>query len=75
MLIVSYIFNSFLIPIYALQKIYMTLKAILLYTCSNYDKRYYRLPYRVPSSSEEDPEDHLFDPEDPRALHTHPQRK
>ena len=63
--------NSYLCP----SNIYMSLKAMLLYTCSKYNKRYYRLCYKIPSSSEEDPEDHPFDPEDPRALYTPPQRK
>ena len=40
--------------------------------CSNYDKRYYWVQYKIPSLSEEDFEDHPYDPEDPRALHIIP---
>ena len=36
--------------------------------CSNYDRRYYRLCYKIPSSSLEDFKEHSCDPKDPRAV-------
>ena len=35
---------------------------------SNYNKRYYQKRFHVPTESCPDPEDHLYGPEDPRAL-------
>ena len=36
--------------------------------CSNYDRRYYKKRYHVPTDSSHDPEDHLYGLGDPRAL-------
>ena len=36
--------------------------------CSNYDKKYYRLQYHIPTDSSTDPEEHPYGPEDPQSL-------
>ena len=56
--------NSYLYP----SKVYISLKGHNPVFCSNYNRRYYRLCYKIPSSSEDVPKDHLYPPEDPWAL-------
>ena len=52
--------HSYLYPL----KVYILVKGHNSVFCSNYDRRYYRLQYKIPSS-EDDPKDHLYPPEDP----------
>ena len=57
--------------IYSCLNIYLLLVPInFLVYCSNYDRRNYKLWYKVPSSSEEDIREHLCASTDPEAVMT-----
>ena len=44
------------------------LSDLLLLSCSNYNRHYYKRQFQVPTDSSPDPEDHPFGPEDPCAV-------
>ena len=60
-------FQFFVISYLCSSKIYMALKAVLFYTCSNYDRRYYKWWFRLPPREAEDYGEDRSSPTNPEA--------
>ena len=66
----THVFNMNLLPFSRTVLLYGDNHSICPLSCSNYDKEYYKCRLWVPTDSSSGPEDHLYGPQDPRALST-----